>query len=79
MGLDFKEMYIFTILKDTPIYTAGGLTLILRYFNLLYKGIDVSAIYREIVNYQIKKYGCQLFCTDSSLIRYKKASNVKSR
>lgn len=79
MELNFKEMYIFTVLRDTPVYTAGGLTLILRYFNLLYKDINVSAIYRAIVNYQIKKYGGQLYTNSSSLIRYKKPSNVKSR
>ena len=79
MGLNFKEMYIFTLLRDTPVYTTGGLTLILRYFNLLYKDINISAIYREIVNYQIKKYGCQLFTTGSNLIRYTRPSNVKSR
>jgi hypothetical protein len=71
MELDFKEKYIFTILKDTPIYTAGGLILILRYLKLFYNGIHISAIYREIVNYQIKKYGCQLYTNSNSLKKYK--------
>lgn len=77
MGLTFKEMYVFTLLKDTPIYTSGGLALILRYLNLFYKDINISAIYREIVNYQIKKYGGQLYTNYSSLARYTKPSNAK--
>ena len=77
MELDFKERYIFTVLKDTPVYTSGGLALILRYFNLFYKDINITAIYREIVNYQIKKYGSQLYTNYSSLARYNKPSNAK--
>lgn len=79
MRLTFKEMYVFTLLKDTPVYTSGGLTLILRYLNLLYNDLDISAIYREIVNYQIKKYGCQLYTNYSSLRRYAKPSNANKR
>ena len=79
MGLTFKEMYVFTLLKDTPVYTSGGLTLILRYLNLLYNDLNISAIYREIVNYQIKKYGGQLYSTYNSLRRYTKPSNANKR
>lgn len=79
MGLTFKEMYVFTLLKDTPVYTSGGLTLILRYLNLLYNDLNISAIYREIINYQIKKYGGQLYTSYSSLRRYAKPSNANKR
>jgi len=79
MSLTFKEMYVFTLLKDTPVYTSGGLTLILRYLNLLYNDLNISAIYREIVNYQIKKYGGQLYTNYSSLRRYTKPSNANKR
>ena len=49
------EQQIFNELKDTPI---TGSKYILNKWNGL--DIDYSAVYRRIVNYQIKKYGYSL-------------------
>ena len=56
---DFKqrvlEQQIFDEIKDC--YIKNG-----EYFRKKYKGtnIDYSRLYRRIVNYQIKEYGCTL-------------------
>ena len=79
MDLDFKEMYIFTLFKDRAVCKTTGLTVMLRYFGLMFDGINISAIYREIINYQIRKYGGQLETTRDNYIEYKIPSNVKLR
>lgn len=56
---DFKqrvlEQQIFDELKDTSIKNG-------KYFREKYNGsdIDFSRLYRRIINYQIKEYGCTL-------------------
>lgn len=49
------EQQIFDELKDTSIKGA-------RYYRAKYEGsdIDISRLYRRIINYQIKEYGCTL-------------------
>ena len=49
------EQQIFDELKNTPIRSS-------EYFRKKYQGsdIDYSRLYRRIINYQIKEYGCSL-------------------
>jgi hypothetical protein len=56
---DFKqrvlEQQIFDDIKDCSLKNG-------EYFRKKYKGVDIdfSRLYRRIVNYQIKEYGCTL-------------------
>ena len=56
---DFKqrvlEQQIFDELKDTPLTNC-------KYLRAKYNGVDVeiTRLYRRIVNYQIDRYGCTL-------------------
>lgn len=54
----FKEEYVFLLLKDKCFKNATECKgRIVKKF----KNVDVDAIYRRIVNYQIKKYGRGLY------------------
>lgn len=70
MGMrDFRqrvlEQQMFDELKDTSL--RGG-----KYFKAKYEGsdIDFARLYRRLVNYQIKEYGCTL--TTGTYINKKK-------
>ena len=76
--MSFKEMFIYTVFKDTPVCKTTGLTMMLRYYGMLYEDINIQNIYRAIINYQIKRYGGQLETDRASYIDYRKPS-VKYR
>lgn len=53
---NFEEEYLFTKYKDKNVYSA------IKFRGEIkdYKNVDASALYKRIINYQIKKYGTSL-------------------
>lgn len=59
--MNFKEQLIFKLEKDKPINSMEEFKI---YISKHYgKSVDLSWLYRNIVNYQIKRYGKQLIST----------------
>ena len=56
--MDYEE-YIFQKYKDRVI---KGRKHFINEINSKFRGVDGEKIHREIINYQIKKYGSQLMC-----------------
>lgn len=55
--MGFKELYVFNLYKNASL---GNAELFRGLINKKFKGLDVNAIYKKIVNYQVKKYGSTL-------------------
>lgn len=67
---EFIENIIFQLYKDKPYGDTRHLkTQFTKMLNCKYEDQRVTGCFVKITNYQIKKYGRSLFCSDATLKR----------
>lgn len=78
--MTFEENFVFETYKDTGFISSGDFKRKVKDFSR----IDTTKVYREVINYQIKKYGRTLIgsCTlkvDSGFNQKQEINKVKDR